>query len=393
MHNRLQSTSLWLSTRPVYLWISLLVIASFLRSGFVIWNWFELSPMLITEWSSPGNAFQSNVLFNALGTLWFEAVGEPSGPLWLAFQILLTICGLVAIVVLVYRNTSSQIGYLGAAIVLSTGISAVLWREIGRYDVFFLVAVTIAILSGKRWLWLASFVIAAVSAPEQAILAALTLLALTFTPLFRTWRVKAQWFLGIAIAAALAVQVWFTTMGDPFTTRIGVSFQFLRGEELRVPSRFDTTQAPVQLVIEKFYQGFANGPGLLWSYLGAICLLLILILMNLPRRRNMLWLLIAVIVFPLFTTVFFGEDPTRDLTIVTAPALIALIVVGSSVVSSLLMKVPEWSTAWKVWGSIAVTILPTLYFFVQPEAPFDFAIHMLTSWNNGTPIDWSGNTR
>jgi hypothetical protein len=189
------------------------------------------------------------------------------------------------------------------------------------------------------------------------------------------------------------VQIWFSIAGDPVTTRIGATIQLIRGGELRVPSRFDLSQSPVQLVIEKFYQGFSNGPGLLWSYLGAVSLLLILVLLRLQKPLHIVWLIIAVIIFPLLTTIFFGEDPTRDLTIVTAPALITLIVVGLTGVSELVNRSAQWAPVWLVWGAITITILPTLYFFVEPEAPFDFAIHMLTSWNNGTPIDWSGNTR
>jgi hypothetical protein len=393
LKNRLTSTATWLNARPAYLWLLALILASLLRSGFVIWNWFELSPLLITDWSSPGNAFQSNVLFNAFGTLWAESIGEPTDSLWLISQIVLTVAGLTWITYLVYRHTSADVGYLGAALVLSTGISAVLWREIGRYDVFFLVAVTIAVLTASRRIWIPALMVAAVSAPEQSILASLSLLALTLIPRFQAWRQKAIWFIGLAVTAAVAVQIWFTLAGDAFTTRIGVSFQFLRGEEITVPSRFDVTQSPIQLIVEKFYQGFSNGPGLIWSYLGALSLVLILVIFVLPKKWHMLFLISSVIIFPLFTTIFFGEDPTRDLTIVAAPMLIVLVVAGSKIFAQLLEKTPAWSVVWLVWGAVAITILPTLYFFVQPEAPFDFAIHMLTSWNNGTPIDWSGNTR
>jgi len=391
--SRLTSTATWLNARPAYLWLMFLIVASLVRSGFVIWNWFELSPMLITDWSSPGNAFQSNVLFNAFGTLWSGLIGEPTSTLWLLSQIVLTLAGLTWITYLVYRHTSENAGYLGAALVLSTGISAVLWREIGRYDVFFLVSVTIAMLTTSRRLWIPALMVASVSAPEQSILASLSLLALTCIPRFQAWRQKTFWFIGLATTAAIAVQIWFTLAGDPFTSRIGVSFQFLRGEEIVAPSRFDVTQSPIQLVIEKFYQGFSNGPGLIWSYLGALSLLLILVIFALPKKWQMLFLVSSVIIFPLLTTIFFGEDPTRDLTIVTAPILIVLVVAGSEIFAQFLKRTPTWSEVWSVWGSVAIAILPTLYFFVQPEAPFDFAIHLLTSWNNGTPIDWSGNNR
>lgn len=393
VRSRLAAFPEWLDRRRAVTVVGVLILASFLRCGFVLWNWFSLSPKLLTEWTAPENAFQSNVVFNAFGWVWLQTIGRPDGPLWLITQVLLTIGGLALMSWLILRTTRAQSGYLVVALLLTTGIATVMWREIGRYDVFFLVPITIGFLARRTWVAFVALAVAALSAPEQALLASLTVLGLSLLPGFTEWRRSAAWFLGFAIAAAALVQVWFTVTGHPYSTRIGVSVAALTGQPLRVPSRFDLSQSPVQLQIEKFYEGLSNGPGLIWSYLGAATLVLVLVALTLRSWRPMLWLMIVVIGFPLFTTLFFGEDPTRDLAIVAAPAVLLMCVVGGRLIGALTAALPGGSGAWSAWLVLALTLLPTLYFFVQPEAPFSFAVHMLTSWNNGTPIDWTGNTR
>jgi hypothetical protein len=393
VRDRLAGFPVWLSARRTATVLTVLIIISFLRSGFVIWNWFSLSPMLITDWARPRNAFQSNAVFNAFGWLWAQLIGTPEGPLWLTTQVLLTVAGIAVISWLVLRSTRQESAYLAVALLLTTGIATVLWREIGRYDVFFLVPMAAGFLANRRWVWVASLAIAAFSAPEQALLAAITVLALTLVPGFSEWRGRAMWFTSFAITAVVAVQVWFSVTGHPFSSRVGASLALILGRPLEVPSRFDLSQNRTQLVIEKFYTGLANGPGLLWSYLGATLLILVLIGLTLRSWTWIIWLFAAVIAFPLLTTLFFGEDPTRDLAIVAAPAVILLCVVGARLIALLTSVLPGGAIAWSAWLVVIVTLLPTLYFFVQPEAPFSFAIHMLTSWNNGTPIDWTGNTR
>lgn len=382
-----------MARQPAALVIGALIALSFLRAGFVLWNWFYLSPQLLTDWGNPQNAFQSNIIFNALGTAWLHAFGSPDDAAWILAQVAVAIIGICVIAAVVYRKTRSESGYLATALVLASGIAAVLWREIGRYDVIFLVAITIGLLSGRRWVIWLSLAIAAVSAPEQGLLAGIALLALTLTRTFGAWRARALALLGFAVIAALAVQVWFTVAGDPYATRLGLSFRFLSGHEINAPSRFDAKQGAAASIFQKFYEGLANGPSLIWSYLGASLLILVLILVIQKRALGALWLLMAVIGFPLFMTLFFGEDPTRDLVIVGAPMIILICVVGASIAAEGFRKLPGDPETWIIWIATLVTLLPTLYFFIRPEASFDFGVHMLISWNNGTPIDWSGNNR
>ena len=127
--------------------------------------------------------------------------------------------------------------------------------------------------------------------------------------------------------------------------------------------------------------------------MGASLLALILLLLVQKRLLGALWLMLALIGFPLFTTLFFGEDPTRDLVIVGAPMILLICVVGGALAAQGFHRLPGEPGVWLVWSSLLVSLIPMLYFFIYPEAAFDFGVHMLISWNNGTPIDWSGNNR
>ncbi len=381
------------SRTPSAVILGALVFLSLLRSGFVIWNWFELSPRLLTQWGEPDNPFQSNVVFNALGSAWRAFAGEPDGPAWLIVQCLLAIVGITIVVAIVHRKTWPTSRYLATAMVLSSGIAAVFWREIGRYDFIFLIAITIAFLSQRRWLIWTSLAIAALSAPEQAILSGICVALLTLVPPFIRWRRRAWALLGLSVAAALLVQLWFTLLGNPYATRLGLSLEFLAGEAIQAPSRFDTSQGAPAAILQKFYEGLANGLPLIWSYLGASVLALIVILLLVKRGLHVWVIVTALLLFPLFTTLFFGEDPTRDLVIVGAPMILLVIVVASRTLGTWFAELPGQPRVWLDWAALVVTLLPMLYMFMYPEAPYDFLVHMLISWNNGTPIDWSGSAR
>lgn len=383
----------WVELRSPAGVISLLVLLGFLRTGIAVWNWFELSPGLLENWGTPSNPFQSNVLFNAFGTGWNAIFGTPDDAWWLLAQFVLAIASVGIIAVLVFRKTRVDSQYLGVALVLSSGIAAVLWREIGRYDFIFLVAVSIAMLSSRRAVIITALVIASFSAPEQALLAAIFLFGITLVSQFRHWRTTAMTFLITSIGALVLVQAWFTWGGKPFSTRLGLTLRHFSGEDIPSPGRFDTSQGPFATVFQKIYEGLAGGHLLLWSYLGSVTLVLIMLLVAQTRWRDVWVLLLFVIALPLATTLFFGEDPTRDLVVSGAPMMLALIVVGSTYLGEFAQRLPAGPGPWLTWGAILVTLLPTTYLFIRTEDPYDFLVHLLISWNNGTPIDWSGSAR
>ena len=179
---RMNSFSAFVSARPVALVLGFLIAWSLLRTGVALWNWFLLSPQLLTDWSQPANAFQSNLLFNAFGTLWLHVFGAPTDFPWMATQVMIAVVSVTVITWIVHRRTAASTDYLATAVLLSSGIAAVLWREIGRYDFIFLVAIAVGFLVRRpAWMW-AGLAVAALSAPEQAALAGIGAVLLTLTP-------------------------------------------------------------------------------------------------------------------------------------------------------------------------------------------------------------------
>lgn len=382
-----------INRQPAWLIVLVLVLASVIRSGIALWNWFYLSPRLIDSWGSPENPFQSNILFNALGTLWANAIGQPEGLAWLIFQTVLSAATLCLIGWLVLLRTRDTIGPLGVALILASGVSAVIWREIGRYDFIFFGAIFTALLSRRTWLRVVALTVAALSAPEQALLASLTWLLVGVLPGYRKWLKSGLLFLAMAVTGTIAVQVWFNLLGEGLATRLGLMAQLVQGDLATAPSRFDPGQGFVKLIIQKFYEGLAPGPALLWSYMGAMTFVLVLLVLVQPRLVGAIGLVFAVVLFPLGTTLFFGEDPTRDLVIVGVPALIILLLEAAPLIQRSIARLPGKPMMWLTWTAIMVTLLPTVYYFFTSEVAYNFVTHMLISWNNGTPIDWSGNTR
>lgn len=390
---RIQALDLRIWQTPTWALLAILIALSFLRTGFVIWNWFYLSPHLLDSWSNPGNAFQSNVLFNALGTAWLHLVGSPDSLLWLTIQVLATVLGIFAICLLLLKRTRADLGFLPVALLLTSGVISVLWREIGRYDLIFILLICVALLVDRPWLRVSALALAAISAPEQAMLASIGVLGLSLLPMFSGYRRIGIQFLAWSTVAIVAVQLWFAVLGEPFKTRLGLSFSFLSGEKIEAPSRFDATQGFLATTLQKFYEGLAAGPALLWSYCGAILFVIVLVLVAQRRVWQGFVLIFFVIAFPLFTTLLFGEDPTRDLAIVGAPMLIMILVVSAPTLSDGLRRLPGKFSTWITALCLATCLLPMTYFFIYSESAFNFAVHLLISWNNGTPIDWSGNHR
>lgn len=393
LQSRVESAARAINRQPVWLVVLVLVAASLIRSGVVLWNWFFLSPNLVEDWGSPANPFQSNVLFNAFGSLWATAIGPPQGFAWLLVQCLLSAGTLFLIGWLVFKRTRAALGPLGVALVLASGVSTVIWREIGRYDFIFLGAIFVAVLARGRWFGTVALAVAAFSAPEQALLASLTWLLLAALPGYRKWLKSGLTFLVMAIAATLLVQIWFNLLGQGLATRLGLLTQLVRGDLVTAPSRFDPGQGFLNVTIQKLYEGLAPGPALIWSYLGAMSFVLLLLIMAQPRLASAIWLVMAAVAFPLGTTLFFGEDPTRDLVIVGVPALVILLLEATPLIQRIVARLSGAPIVWLTWMAIAVTLLPTVYYFFTSEVAYNFVTHMLISWNNGTPIDWSGNTR
>lgn len=379
--------------RPVGVVVAVLVTVSLLKSGFVVWNWFELSPALLTNWGAPDNSFQSNVLFNAFGTMWAGVGLDTTSMFWLVTQVGISVAILAVVSILVLRRTRAESSYLALAAILSSGIAAVMWREIGRYDAFFLLGVAIATLGLRTWVsWLGA-AIAALTSPEQLLVSGGLLLLLALTPLFREWRGVALRLVAAAVVVLAVVQVWFTVAGDAYKTRIGILLPFISGEPIEGATAYDTGQGFVKFTIEKATVALSAGPGLVWSYLGAVALLLVLCLLLQRTVLQAAYVLVVLAVLPIVISTLVGEDRTRDLVMICAPAIFVVALVGSGALARGLAVLPGRSEVWLTWAAVVVTLIPLTYFYLDAEEPWHWVKELLIAVNNGVPLEQDGSPR
>lgn len=393
LRSRLGGFADWVATRRAALVVGVLLLVSVLKSGFVVWNWFELSPQLLTNWESPDNSFQANALFNAFGTAWAALGFDTTSMVWLLLQVAITIAALALVSVLVLRRTRHESQYLALAAILSSGIAAVMWREIGRYDAFFIVGVAIAVLGMRAWVsWLGA-AIAALTSPEQLLVAAVIFLLLALVPAFAEWRAVAVRLLASAFVVLVIVQIWFTVAGDPYKTRIGILLPFISGEKIEGATAYDPSQGFVRFTIEKAMVTLQAGPSLVWSYLGATALLLVLCLLLVRSWWVALHVVVLMVAAPLVVSTLFGEDRTRDLVMICAPAIIAIAVLGSRTVGQLVQDLPGGSARWLTWAAVIVTLIPLGYYYLDAEESFHWLKELLISINNGVPFPQDGSLR
>ncbi len=382
-----------MTARPAAVVIAVLIAASLLKCGFVVWNWFELSPQLLTGWDTPDNSFQANVLFNAFGTAWSGVGLDPTGMAWLVIQVVISVAVLATVSVLVWRRTRQESQYLAVAVVLASGIAAVLWREMGRYDAFYILGIAIAVLASRSWLSWVGAAVAALTSPEQALIAGGLLLLVALTPTFREWRTIALRLLVASIAMLVLVQVWFTVAGDPYKTRIGILLPFISGEKIEGATAYDPSQGFIRFTIEKAMVTLQAGPSLVWSYLGVTAILLLICLLLVRSWWVALYIAAVVIVVPLVVSTVFGEDRTRDLVMICAPVILVIAVVGSGVIARLVQDLPGGATVWLTWIAVIVTMIPLTYFYLYAEEPFHWAKELLIAVNNGVPLEQDGSPR
>lgn len=393
LRKRLHGFADWVSARPAAVVVTALLAVSLLKSGFAVWNWFELSPKLLTNWGSPDNSFQANVLFNAFGTAWAALGFDTTSIVWMLVQVAITIAALVIISVLVLRRTRHESQYLALAAILSTGIAAVMWREIGRYDAFFLLGVAIGVLGRRTWVsWLGA-AIAALTSPEQLLVAGLILVLMALAPAFAEWRSVAVRLLVSSVLVLVAVQVWFALAGDPYKTRIGILLPFISGEKIEGATAYDPGQGFVRFTIEKAMVTLQAGPSLVWSYLGVTSLLLILCLLLMRSWWLALYVLTVIVALPLVVSTVFGEDRTRDLVMISAPAIIAIAILGSRTVGQLVSGLPGGSIRWLSWATVIVALIPLTYYYLDAEESFTWLKALLISLNNGVPFPQDGSPR
>ncbi len=389
----LTSAADWVLRKPAWFLVAALIVLSLIKSGFVLWNWYELSPRLLENWGNPDNAFQSNVLLNAIATLSSEAGLDPAGVTWLFLQVIATVGVFILVSMLVLKRTPEVRNYLPLAILLSTGMAAVLWREIGRYDALFIAGISLAVLARPAWLIWVGVAIAAATSPEQLLVGSALLILLALLPSFRGYLATGVKLFAGAVTALVIVQIWFSVTGEPWQTRIGVALAHFKGDPIAGISAYDTKQGFTQFTLEKAMVSLSSGSLLVWSYLGAVTFLVILVLIVERGLVKRVWLVLVVTVFPITISIVAGEDRTRDLVLIMLPVLFALIMAGSALVAQLVKNLPGGQDRWLAWLAVGAAVLPLVYFYLDAEEPFHFLKEVVIAWNNGAPIELDGSFR
>lgn len=390
---RLASTARVIARAPTIVVASLFVLASLAKSGLVVWNWFELSPFLLTDWAGPASAFQANVLLNAVATAWHGLGLDPTSFLWQLSQVGVTVLVFLVLCALVLRRTDPDARWLALALILSSGIAAVLWREVGRYDAYFVLGVALALLAASSWMSWIGVGVAALASPEQALSAGILLLLLSCLPMFRSWRNAAWRLAGAGLLVVAAVQMWFELLGNPGKTRIGVLLDHFTGQPIAAASAYDTSQGFFQFTLEKAMVSLSAGPGLIWSVFGSVMLLMVLVLLIQGSWWQGLALLAIVIVIPIVAGFTFGEDRTRDIALIVSPVIIALVLTGCGHLLVLMRKLPGEVQTWTTWIALLVILIPSTYFYLSAEEPWRWTKELLISINNGVPMVNDGSLR
>ena len=390
---RIGAIARWVSSKPAWLISGLLIGASLARDGIVVWNWFELSPGLLNLWASPASAFQSNLLFNAIGSAWQGLGLDPAGGPWLVAQIALTFAVFSLLSVLVIKRAQPGTAYVVLAVLLSGGLAAVLWREIGRYDALFVAGIALAMLARKPSLIWLGVAIAALTSPEQLLAAGILLLLLSLLPDFACWRREALRLTVAAAVVLLFVQLWFIWGGAGGNTRIGVLVAHFSGQSIEAASAYDTKQSFTQFTIEKAMVSLSAGPGLVWSYLGAAVFFVLLFALLQRRWLNVVLLLAVVILIPIIAGFTFGEDRTRDISLIMAPIILVLVLEGATRLPSLVNRLPGPRDQWLTWIAILVSLIPITYFYLYAEEPFRWMKELVVALNNGVAVSFDGSTR
>lgn len=195
-------------------------------------------------------------------------------------------------------------GWLLAVLIVLGPIGQVLFTHIGGHDAWVILGGLVLGLLGARWWWaLAGSVLMVLGNPEQALLATLCLLVLTWTPWLRARRASSMLAFGLCLAFFAALALFARLSGVPdrsgyLTTYLGNSI----------------------------YNFGANLPLSLYAALGIVWIVLGWLLVRSTWRSRGL-LLAGVLVLPLLFTAI-TMDQTRVFVGISTAGVVALLTVA-----------------------------------------------------------------
>jgi hypothetical protein len=344
-------------------WFAFVITASLLKTGVAVWDFYALYPELMDTKSATRSPFGTNMVPNLIAQYYsnFGVIGKVT---WWINQVLLLILVIYQLIkVSLNKGYQLQLGVLVCAVLLSTGLSPMIWREIGRYDSFVLLGALIAFQAKTNKGVVAGGLLASVSAPEQVLLSALLYWVTSRNcDLLKPYNPHATKYLGSAIFGFLTVYTWFGFHGELRFSRVGgIIVHITEGES---PFPMGELQGGFFLtVIQRIIFLSSSGYSAVWSVFGSIVLFLVWAGLADTERIKTVKLSIFLVPAPIIMGTLFGMDLTRDAVSLAAPTLIATTLGLTSLLEGKRKTNPLVTDNLIAILIIGVSLLPMNYIF------------------------------
>ncbi len=324
IQNLLERVGGWTSNRSYWMVVALGSLVVFAKTGFK-WagttgeGWFVEFQDVIAAWplkeglspTEQGRAlyqenYSSIVLFR-----FFDAIGFPSSSItWMFVHWAATLVAILLMILWAKSTYGDSFGRLVMLLLIFGSATIVLLQEVGRYDsLFFLGAVIVAVT--RNWFWVTiGIVLLSTSSWTMGfgLAAGLVLSGLVLRSLSLALR-GAGVLLGCLLSAGFLMFVRFMAGGDPALGRLG----FL------TPGGNPDSVNPLYLAWWNIVQPFPNW---IWAALGVTWILLLLVVLQVRRRRTLL--ILSMTSLPILAGLINGGDGTREYALTLTAILIAV---------------------------------------------------------------------
>jgi hypothetical protein len=237
-----------------------------------------------------------------LQTLIFLILGNPSNIIWWGFSSLIWLVSLLAIGKLV--TDGSQFKRHLILILLLTPVFSTTITMIGKYDIFIVLGIAIALQARIQITKLAGALIACSANPELTLISSLAILGIVFLPNLNRFRKSAFLLFSTSLISTLAGSIWLRENG--INSRFSAATDF--GDEWKHAIRSFLGYWPLAV--------FA-GLGALWLVVG-LCLLQL-------DKKNLKFALISCIGIPAISSFILTHDGTRVFAVVSVAPFFLLL--------------------------------------------------------------------
>lgn len=345
-----------------------------LKSGIAWWNWFALYPSLITTPIEPVDPFSANILSLLIAKFFLTFQISPYGAAWLIFNLIVTLLTLYYVVRQVYRLTWNHHTFpLYLSVFISLASSQLFFRELGRYDIFTLLGMSLFLFEKKFKTQFGGIALASVSSPEQTLVASLLFFSLTSIKRYKELRRKSLISMSISFTTIAVIYFWFYSYDSLSKTRI---FGFLSNNVLNqeldpIASGNQKTDVYSQILF-----GAVHLPLFIFGTLGIAIYFLIRDINLIPNTKDKISLVFIAFIAPYIIALTFGSDLTRDYAVLSYLVIQTIFIKEcreekqNSLVKMYLQH--------KVSLTLAIICFPTIYIFWNKiERPWSFFISFI----------------